>query len=62
MGLIKKILKSTDPSHILFLIIVGLAIYFGSRADIIDYFSQFIQNDILGVVAFITAFTTAETL
>ena len=44
-------------SHILFIVLVGLAIYFGSRADIINYFSQFIQNDILGAISFILLFT-----
>lgn len=43
-------------SHILFLILVGLTVYLGSRADIIGYFGQFIQNDITGMISFILLF------
>lgn len=44
-------------SHILFITIFGLVLYLGSRTDIIGYFGQFIQNDILGATLFILLFT-----
>lgn len=62
MTLLKKIWKLMRVSHISFFVIVGLFIYLGTRADIIGFFNQFIQNDIPGVVSFITLFTIVTVL
>lgn len=43
-------------SHIWFFVLVALAIYVASRTEFIDYFSQFIKNDVLGTVSFIFLF------
>ena len=62
MTSIQKIWKSLKSHHIIFLVLVGLAVYLGSRADIIDYFSQFIGNDFIGVTFFIVVFALATIL
>lgn len=58
----QKIWKSIKSHHIIFIVLVGLAIYFGSRADIIDYLSQFIQADLFGIIYFILAFALITVL
>jgi len=49
-------------SHILFIIIVGLMIYIGSRGEVIDYLNIYAQNDILGVILFIFIFILATVI
>lgn len=56
MELLKETATLLKSSRIIFIVIVGFAIYLGSRADIIGYFSQFIANDIIGIMSFILVF------
>lgn len=53
---LKRIWKFVKVSNILFFVIVGIFIYLSARADIIDYFSRFIQNNIFGVAIYIFIF------
>ena len=55
-------MRKLKLSHIVFILIVSLAIYFGSRADVIDYLSQYIQGDFVGSIYFILVFALITVL
>ena len=55
-------MKKLKLSQILFIVLVGFAIYLGSRADIIDYFSQFIDNNVVGIMWYIAIFALITVL
>jgi|TARA_B100001971_G_scaffold119857_1_gene110365 uncharacterized membrane protein YdjX (TVP38/TMEM64 family) len=56
MSFFKLNWQSIKSSHILFFVFVALAIYIASTGTFIDYFSQFIQDDIVGAISFILLF------
>lgn len=62
MKSVKQIWKSVKSSHVIFIVLVGLAVYFGSQEEIIDYLGQFIQSNFVGTVFFIVVFALITVL